>query len=187
MRRHATAVLIRLSAVPLLAYSTLACAQTSVTYGKITAVKPVAVENSQAQTAGAVIGGTLGLISGRRQSGSGRVLSAVGGGVAGQQLAKLASTKQAFEYTVLVGGRSTTTVVTDEAGLRVGDCVAVETGPYANLRLVADSQCNQGTKPTKQAMQEATACNAAKDEVLAAKDDEAFARAERKVRLLCVD
>jgi hypothetical protein len=36
-------------------------------------------------------------------------------------------------------------------------------------------------------MQEATACNAAKDEVLAAKDDEAFARAERKVRLLCVD
>jgi hypothetical protein len=87
---------------------------------------------------------------------------------------------------VLQGGR-TVTVVTDEAGMRVGDCVAVETGAYANLRLVPDARCTQGTKPTAQATREATACSAAKDEVLAAKDDDAFARAERKVRLLCVD
>jgi outer membrane lipoprotein SlyB len=89
MHRHATAVLIRLSvAFPLLAYGTLACAQTNVTYGKVTAVKPVSVENAQAQAAGAVVGGTLGLISGRRQSGSNKALRAAAGGVAGQQLAK---------------------------------------------------------------------------------------------------
>jgi hypothetical protein len=158
-----------------------------VTYGKITAVKPVSVENSQAQVAGAVVGGTLGLISGRHQSSSNKALRAAAGGVAGQQLAKQASGKQAFEYTVLVGGRSTVTVVTDEAGMRVGDCVAVETGAYANLRLVPDARCAQGAKPNTQATKEATACSAAKDEVLAAKDDDAFARAERKVRLLCAD
>ena len=34
---------------------------------------------------------------------------------------------------------------------------------------------------------EANACTAAKDEVLKAQTDEAFDRAERKIRLLCVD
>ena len=164
-----------------------AAAQTSVSYGKITAVKPVAVENAQAQGAGALVGGTLGLISGRGQSGSNQALRAVAGGVAGQQVAKRASAKQAFEYTILMGGKSTTTVVTDEAGMRVGDCVAVERGSYVNLRLVDDKQCAAGAKPTSTATREATACNAAKDEVLKATTDEAFDRAERKLRLLCAD
>jgi outer membrane lipoprotein SlyB len=180
----AIAVSIAILGNPAAAQST---AQTNVRYGKITAVKPVSVENAQAQGAGALVGGTVGLISGRHQSGSNKALRAVAGGVAGQQLAKHASAKQAFEYTVLVDGRSTVAVITDEAGMRVGDCVAVESGAYANLRLVADTRCTQGTKPTTQATREAANCNAAKDEVLAAKDDEAFARAERKVRLLCAD
>jgi outer membrane lipoprotein SlyB len=165
----------------------VAIAQTGVSYGKITAVKPVSVENAQAQGAGALVGGTLGLISGRGQSGSNRALRAVAGGVAGQQIAKHASSKQAFEYTILMGGKSTTTVVTDEAGMRVGDCVAVERGSYVNLRLVHDRQCAPNAKPTSNASREAAACNAAKDEVLKAKDDEAFDRAERKLRLLCDD
>ena len=150
----------------------VAMAQASIIYGKITAVKPVTVDNKQAQVAGALVGGTIGLIS---------------GGVAGQQIAKRASSKQAFEYTILVGGKSTTTVVTDEAGMREGDCVAVERGAYVNLRLADDRQCAPGAKPTSAATREAAACNAAKDEVLESKDDEAFARAERKVRLLCAD
>jgi len=185
MHCHTTAALIRLCAVSLLSYGALVYAQTNVTYGKITAAKPVSVENGQAQVAGAVVGGTLGLISGRNQSSSNKALRATVGGVAGQQLAKQASGKQALEYTVLVEGRTTQTVVTDEAGMRVGDCVAVETGAYANRRLVPDARCTHGTKPTAQAKREATACSKAKDEVLAASDDEAFARAERKVRLLC--
>jgi outer membrane lipoprotein SlyB len=158
-----------------------------VNYGKITAVKPVSVENAQAQGAGALVGGTIGLLSGRGQSGSNRALRAVGGGVAGQQIAKHASAKQAFEYTILLDGRASTTVVTDEAGMRVGDCVAVERGAHVNLRLVDDRQCAPGAKPTAAATRDATACNAAKDEVLKSTDDEGFARAERKVRLLCAD
>jgi outer membrane lipoprotein SlyB len=164
-----------------------AVAQTGVNYGKITAVKPVTVENPGAQGAGALIGGTIGLISGRHRSGSNQALRGVAGGVAGQQLAKHASSKQAFEYTILMGGKSTVTVVTDEAGMRIGDCVAVEQGAYVNLRLVDDRQCAPGAKAPANATREASACNAAKDEVLKSKDDETFARAERKVRLLCAD
>ena len=162
-------------------------AQTSVTYGKITAVKPVTVENNQAQTGGALVGGALGLVLGRGQSSSNRVLRTVGGAVAGQQVAKLASSKQAFEYTILMDGTATITVVTDEAGMRIGDCVAVERGAYVNLRLSADAHCAAGTKPPASAARDAEACTKAKDELLAAKDDASFDRAERKVRLLCAD
>jgi outer membrane lipoprotein SlyB len=161
-------------------------ANSTVTYGKITAVKPVKVENSSAQTGGALVGGVIGLVSGRGHSGSNQALRAIGGGVAGQQVAKLASSKPAFEYTILVGA-ATTTVVTDEVGMRVGDCVAIERGAYTNLRLVADSQCAPKAKPLATAAREANACTAAKDEVLKAQTDDAFDRAERKMRLLCAD
>ena len=77
-------------------------ANTSVSYGKITAVKTVKVENPSAQAAGALVGGVIGLASGRRgHSGSNKALRAIGGGVAGQQVGKLASSKQAFQYTIL--------------------------------------------------------------------------------------
>lgn len=161
-------------------------ADTVVGYGKITAVKPTKVENSKAQVGGALVGGVLGLISGHGHSTSNQVLRAGGGGLAGQQVAKLASAKQAYEYTILMNG-STTTVVTDEAGLRVGDCVAVERGSYTNLRLSADAQCAPKAKPAPTATRDANACTAAKNEVVKAETDEAFDRAERKMRLLCVD
>ncbi len=172
--------------VALAATALSAQAQTTVVYGKITAVKPVKVENTAAQTGGAVVGGVIGLASGKGHSGSNKALRTVAGGVAGQQVGKLVSSKQAYEYTILSGG-TTTTVVTDEAGMRVGDCVAIERGSYANLRLVADTQCAPKAKPTPAATKEANACVAAKDEVLAAQTDEAFDRAERKMRLLCAD
>ena len=79
-------------------------AQTSVTYGKVTAVKATSVAESGPQVAGALFGGALGLLSGRHHSGSNQALRAVTGGVAGQQLTKMASTKQAFDYTIVVGG-----------------------------------------------------------------------------------
>lgn len=161
-------------------------ANTAVGYGKITAIKPVKVEDQKAQTGGALLGGVIGLATGRGQSTSNRTLRAVGGGIAGQQVAKMASTKQAYEYTILTGA-TTTTVVTDEIGMKVGDCVAIERGAYTNLRLAPDAQCAPKAKPTPNATREANACTAAKDEVLNAQTDEAFDRAERKMRLLCAD
>jgi outer membrane lipoprotein SlyB len=165
-----------------------AFAQTHVHYGRITAVQAVTQENTKAQTVGAILGGGIGLLSGRHHSGSNKALRTVGGAFAGQQIGRLTSNRQAFEYTVLLGG-TTTRVVTDEAGLRIGDCVAVERGGYNNLRLVEDARCNVRTPPPPRpsAVRQADACVAAKDKLLQAETTESFDLAERRVRLLCDD
>ena len=163
-------------------------AQSSVGYGRITAVNRVDVANSTAQTRGALVGGTVGLVSGRNQSGSNQALRTGAGAFAGNRIAAASTGTQAFEYTVLQGGR-TVTVVTDQSGLRVGDCVAVERGSFTNLRLVDDARCNArpATPPPSNAVREANACESAKATLLQAETDEAFDRAERRVRLLCGD
>jgi hypothetical protein len=65
--------------------------------------------------------------------------------------------------------------------------VAVERGSYTNLRLVADAQCVHKARPAPAATRDANACTAAKSEVVKAQTDADFDRAERKMRLLCVD
>ena len=177
----------RLFAIAAVLGACSAAAQTNVSYGKITAVKPVTVTQSGPQAGGALVGGMIGLATGSGQSSSNRALRAAAGGVAGQQVARAASSKQALEYTVLMRGTTTVTVVTDEAGLRVGDCMAVEQGPYVNLRLAADAQCAPKAKPSTTATRHAAECTAAKQEVASAKDEESFNLAERKMRLLCAD
>ena len=163
-------------------------AQSSVGYGRITAVNRVEIANTQAQTRGALVGGTVGLVSGRNQSGSNQALRTGAGAFAGNRIAAANSGTQAFEYTILQGGR-TVTVVTNEAGLRVGDCVAVERGSFTNLRLVDDARCNArpAAPPPSTAVREANACESAKNSLLQAETDDAFDRAERRVRLLCAD
>jgi len=194
--------LVRMGAAVLACTSCLAWAQTSVTYGRITAVTMVAQSDQRAQTGGALVGGVIGATAGSGRSGSNRALGGIGGAFAGQQIGRLASQRQAFEYTILLGGTQTITMVTDQAGKRVGDCVAVERGSYNNLRLVADSKCNLAparaapatpapapapATPTQADIQQANACAQAKDQLLAAETEDAFDRAERRVRLLCGD
>jgi len=105
--------------------------------------------------------------------------------LAGRQVGRLASRGQAFEYTILLGGTTTVTMVTDEGGFRIGDCVAVERGTFNNMRLADDSQCVQHVSAPPEAVQASDACISAKDTLLLAKTDEEFDRAERRVRLLC--
>jgi outer membrane lipoprotein SlyB len=183
-------------AVASLGASGLALAQSSVSFGRITAVTMVSQENARAQVGGALVGGTLGAAVGSGRSGSNRALGGIGGAFAGQQVGRLATQRQAFEYTILIGG-STTRMITDEAGLRVGDCVAVERGAFNNLRLVADSKCGPPpvagrpppppARPSTGEVNAANACVQAKEQLLAAETEEAFDRAERRVRLLCAD
>jgi outer membrane lipoprotein SlyB len=175
-----------------------ASAQTTVNYGRITNVTLVTEANRAAQTGGAILGGALGAASARNRSGGTAALRAGGGVLAGQQLGRIATQRQTFEYTILIDGRSTVTMVTDEAGLRVGDCVAVERGTFNNLRLVDDSRCNprpaaQGQKAaappkaTAADVRQADACIQAKDRLLDAETEDDFERAYRRVRLLCSD
>jgi outer membrane lipoprotein SlyB len=173
----------------------VAQAQTRVQYGRVTAVAPATVNDSTARNVGRVVGGGVGLASGSGQSGSNRVLRTAGGAAVGGRVGDLATRSQAFEYTVLIGGTNTVRIVSDQAGKRVGDCVAVEQGQFANIRLVPDSRCAPPPRPAAAPapapavdpadQQAANACEQAKQQVLDATTDEAFNLAERRMRLLC--
>ena len=164
-------------------------AQTTVSYGRITAVRQVNIQNQGAQAAGSLVGGALGVASGSGQSRSNRALRGVGGAAAGNRLAGAAGSSTGFEYTVLIGGTNTIRITTEQAGMRVGDCVSVERGQFNNLRLVDDARCNAAanTPVPASAVAEADACVAAKDQLLNAVTDADFALAERRMRLLCGD
>jgi len=173
--------------------TTPADAQSRVQYGRITSVVPTTVTNASAQTVGTLVGGGIGLASGGGQSGSNRALRTIGGAAAGRGVTNLATRSQAFEYTVLIDGTTTTRIVSDQTGKRIGDCVAVEQGQFTNIRLVPDARCNPAPRPAAPApapipaaeVEAANACDQAKLQVLSADTDEAFALAERRMRLLC--
>jgi outer membrane lipoprotein SlyB len=172
-------------------------AQVRVQYGRITNVQTTTVNDSTARTVGTLVGGGIGLATGSGQSGSNRALRGLGGAAAGRAVGNMAGSSQAFEYTVLVDGTQTVRIVSDQAGKRIGDCVAVEQGQFANIRLVADSRCAPPAQaaPAKKAAppppaapagtQQASACEQAKAQVLAASTDAEFNTAERRMRLLC--
>lgn len=156
----------------------------SVEFGRITAARQVDVRNQDAATAGALVGGTLGVLSGSGQSRSNRALRGVGGAAVGSRVGSAAGSSTGFEYTVLIGNR-TVRILTDQSGLRVGDCVSVERGNFNNIRLEADARCDRPAAPSAAAIAEADACDAAKQQLLSANTDAEFDRAERSVRLLC--
>ena len=171
-------------------------AQVRVQYGRITNVQATTVTDSTSRAVGTLVGGGIGLATGSGQSGSNRALRGIGGAAAGRGVGSLAGRSQAFEYTVLVDGTSTVRIISDQAGKRIGDCVAVEQGQFSNIRLVPDARCAPRAQaaPAKAAppppppaaeAQQATACEQAKDQVLAAKTDDEFNVAERRMRLLC--
>jgi len=161
-----------------------------VNYGRITAVRQVELQNQDARAAGAMVGGLAGLATGSGQSSSNRALRTLGGAAVGGRVAGAAGSTTAFEYTVLIGGTNTVRIVTEKAGLRVRDCVSVETGQFNNIRLAADERCDAAaaaaavTVPPAAAAA-AEACAVATQQLLDAETDEEFDRAERRMRLLC--
>jgi outer membrane lipoprotein SlyB len=163
-----------------------ALAQTTVSYGRITAVRQVELQNQGAQAAGTLIGGLAGVATGSGQSNSNRALRALGGAAVGRGVAGAASGSTGFEYTVLIGGTNTIRIVTEKAGLRVRDCVSVERGAFSNIRLAPDERCDAAAAAVPQAATSAAdACATATQQLLNAQTDDEFDRAERRMRLLC--
>jgi outer membrane lipoprotein SlyB len=162
-------------------------AQTSVQYGRITDVRLVEVDSRSAQNTGALVGGMLGAASGSSgRSGSNRALRGVGGAAVGSRVGASMGRSQAFEYTVLLGDTQSTRIRTEQAGLRTGDCVAVERGSMNNIRLVSDDRCNnREAAVAPRAIETADACIRAKQQLLDAETEAAFDLAERRVRLVC--
>lgn len=160
-----------------------------VNYGLITAVRQVELNNRSAQNTGAVVGGLAGLATGSGQSNSNRALRTLGGAAVGGMVGGAAGRSTAFEYTVLIGDTNTIRMVTEKAGLRVGDCVSVEQGRFNNIRLASDDRCatraSGSAAVPAAAAQAADACAAATQQLLDAQTDAEFDRAERRMRLLC--
>ncbi len=172
-------------------FSSAAQAQSRVQYGRVTNAVATTNTSVRSQNTGAVVGGAIGMASGSGQSSSNRALRTVGGAAAGRGVGNLAGRTQAIEYTVLIGGKTTIRVISDQVGKRVGDCVAVEQGQFNNIRLVSDDRCASPASGSTAAAggrneaEAASACNQAKSLVLAAETDAAFASAERRMRLVC--
>jgi len=180
----------------MLAGAVLATAHASAStasFGRIMAVRGVDLQNQGAQTAGALVGGTLAATSGSGRSRSNRTLRGIGGAAVGGAVGGAAGSTRGFdstrgfEYTVMIGGTNTVRIVTDKAGLRVGDCVSIERGNFNNIRLAADANCD--ARPTaaaqSSAVDEADACDVATQQLLDATTDAQFDLAERRMRLLC--
>jgi len=199
-------VLASVAALSTAFFALEAVAASTVAYGRITAVRQVNIENQGAQAAGTLVGGALGVASGSGQSRSNRALRGVGGAAVGRSLAGAAGSTTGFEYTVLIGNQ-TTRITTEQAGLRVGDCVSVERGQWNNIRLVPDARCEAAAArpatttaaapaarapapapaPAPEDVAAANACEQAKQQLLDAQTDADFDRAERRMRLLCGD
>jgi outer membrane lipoprotein SlyB len=195
-------VLASVAALSTAFFALEAVAASTVAYGRITAVRQVNIENQGAQAAGTLVGGALGVASGSGQSRSNRALRGVGGAAVGRSLAGAAGSTTGFEYTVLIGNQ-TTRITTEQAGLRVGDCVSVERGQWNNIRLVPDARCEaaaarpatgtaaapaaRAPAPAADDVAAANACEQAKQQLLDATTDADFDRAERRMRLLCGD
>lgn len=158
---------------------------TTVSYGRITEVRKVDLRDQSAANRGALIGGLAGVATGSGQSSSNRALRGVGGAAVGRSVGRAASTSTGFEYTVLMGNQ-TTRIITENAGLRVGDCVSVERGSFNNIRLAPDERCDRPARAvTGDARTDANACVEAKNQVMKANTDADFNRAERRMRLVC--
>ena len=184
--------------VALAALCGAASAQTSVNYGRITAVNLVTEQNRAAQTGGAVLGGALGAASAANRSGGTAALRAGAGVLGGQAIGRVATQRQTFEYTILIDGTSTVTDGHRRGGAARGRLRRGRAGRFNNLRLVDDARCAPRQTQAKAAkapppavtpaaQREADACVQAKDRLLEAETDEAFERAYRRVRLLCQD
>ena len=144
--------------------------------------------------AGALVGGTVGLLLGKGKSTSTKIATtAVGAGLGGVTASKMQGDRTLRQYTVATA-TGTVTILSDQLEIQVDDCVLVEnpgTG-NANIRRVAATFCNPESAAvvadlSEEMMAEAEECVAAKQELVAADTDAAVDRALRKMSILCDD
>ncbi len=160
----------------------------SVQYGTVENVQQVDMQPSYG--AGSLIGGALGLLATHGHSTGSQVGGAVGGAALGALVSKeTAGTGERFTINLTNGG--TVDIVTEDQGIRVGDCVSVEQGEHANIRRVSSVMCSTpSSHPAYSDMHSANVsrssdCEAAKQQLLKASGSEATDIAYKKMRALC--
>ena len=166
----------------------------TIQYGIVSAASQVDLK-SGAVPKGAVVGGSLGLMSASGKSSSKKARNTMVGLIAGSAIAGSAqgSTTGMLYTATLAGGGGQVQVVTDQREIRPGDCVAIErAGETANLRRVSSAYCDEANKAAVQAVaaearEEAEECLLAKQQLVDAKTEQEAELAARKIALLCDD
>lgn len=159
----------------------------TIQFGTVRDVEPVRLQSDV--PAGALIGGTLGLVAGGKRSAPRNAILGAGLGAAATSVAQ--GNRTGIAYTVSMLDGSTVRIVSDQSQIRVGDCVAVErVGQTNNIRREPSVNCAGGNQqPAASVRREAQAaaerCEAAKEELVEASSPEAVDTATRKVDRLC--
>ena len=186
-------LLVLVVAISSTAWAQRAGQSISVNYGIVKSGSEVDLR-SGAVPAGAVVGGTLGVLSAKGKSSSKKARNAIIGGVAGGAVAGSArGDTRGMVYSVEMVTGGSTQVVTDQREIRTGDCVAVErAGETANLRRVSSQYCQPENSAVvasvaEEANEEAGECLAAKQQLVEAATADAVNLAKIKVELLCND
>lgn len=179
-------------AVSLTAGSAAAQTVMSVSYGTISGINQQERDNTGGRAGGALVGGLVGLATGRGRSTSNQALRTLGGAAAGSVAGGVVARGTETVYTVSLIKGGTVRVIMDSGDLRFGDCVAVEQGgPSANLRRVSDEFCrNNANVPAQyiaEQQREADACAQAKQRLLEARTEEDVRAANMVMNILCED
>jgi hypothetical protein len=162
---------------------------TRVQFGVVRTAKEVPLDSNAAR--GAVIGGMLGIVSGSGSTSRRARNGIVGAGAGGALTNAAEGSRTGMSYTVDILDGSSTTIVSDQREIHEGDCVAIEqVGNTANIRRTSASYCNKSNQQAvgsvaAHSASEATACEAAKQELAATTTQSAADAAARKADLLC--
>lgn len=159
-------------------------------YGYVVASKYVQEKSNAGK--GAVIGGAIGLYSGKGKSSGTKFRRTAAGAVVGGAAASAAQgSREAREYQVRTAS-GVIVIISDQTEVHVDDCVVVETPSKgnANIRRVANTYCDPASAEVvaelqDEMLEEAEECVMAKQELAAADTDEAVDRALRKISILC--
>lgn len=157
-----------------------------------TVVSSSYVQEKSNAGAGALVGGAIGLYTGKgKSSGSKFRRTAAGAAVGGTTASAAQGSRDARQYEVQTGS-GTVVIISDQTEIQVDDCVIVENPgtTNANIRRVAPTYCDPASADVvaelqDEMMEEAEECVAAKRELSAATDDAAVDRALRKISILC--
>ena len=150
------------------------------------------IKEQSAAPRGALVGGAVGLYTGKgKSSGTKFRRAAAGAAVGGAMTSSAQGNRDAREYQVQTTTGSIV-IISDQTEIQVDDCVIVENpgGSNANIRRVANTYCDPASADVvaelqDEMLEEAQECVAAKQELSTAETDEAMDRAFRKISILC--
>jgi len=175
--------------------SSLAVAQKSgqsiqIQYGVVVASSYIQEKSNAGK--GALVGGAIGLYSGKCKSSGTKFRRTTAGAVVGGATASaVQGDREARQYEVRTSS-GTVVIISDQTEIQVDDCVIVENPgtSNANIRRVASTYCDPASAEAvadleDEMLEEAEECVAAKREITAATTEEEIDEQLRKISMLC--